>query len=700
MRVLKKYPFVIQHDERDCGAACLSMVAEFFGRRLKLETCRNLIKLGPEGASIYGLIKGFDFIGLSAEAYECDLWELKAEIEMGSVHFPLIVRILSEEMFEHYIVLYSMNDRYVTVGDPKKTKICKISLMELENLWLGQVITFEKRDDFVVEDEREHNIVKYFREIKRQKGSMMLVLLGAVIILLINLSGAYLFRFILSDSYNVFYVWGLVITNGIEKLCFVLLLLYLFRVMVEAIRFNILTKVTKKLDMSITMGYYKHLLKIKTEAFDIRKSGDFMSRFYDTGEIRYAVSSVVLSAIIDVGMVVICGVLLIRLNYRMFLMTIATVSLYSFIILHYKNRIKRSKNDVMAAEAVVTSSLKESIDGIQTIKTYNIEEKNFEKMYHLYNRLTDCLLKSSRVVNMQNVLASFVASTGTVMVIGIGYKQYLRGTLSMADLFTFYYMLEYFLSPISGLINLQPDIETAAIAADRLADIMDIEEENTERNKLSCELLSGDIIFNNVTFRYGYENPVLEHLNIKIREGAKCAIIGESGSGKTTLAKLLLAFYTPEEGSIIIGGKNLNSCPVNVIRNSIAYISQEIFLFEDSLYNNLTLGNQDIDKEEVAEIIDICGLGEFICKLPLGYATRITEGGRNLSGGERQRVAIARALISKKKILIMDEATSNLDMDLEDKINHMILDIPRNITCIIITHREAITEFCDDVYVL
>ena len=697
MKTKKKRPFTIQHDERDCGAACLSMIAEYYGAGLKLETCRNLIKVGSEGASIYGLIMGASKIGLWAEAYGCGFRELIEEVKAGKVQFPVVIRVLSEGIYEHFIVLYSLNSRFAIVGNPAKRGVCKMPLNELENVWLGQLITFEKGEGFIERDERENNIRKYFGEIWKQKISMILVFLGAVIILLINLAGAYLFRFILSDSYNVFYIGGYVVSNGIEKLCIALILLYLFRILVEMIRCNILTRITKRIDMSITLGYYRHFIKLKIEAFDVRKTGDFISRFYDTGEIRYAVSSVVLSAILDAGMVVISGVVLIRLNRVMFLAAATTVSLYIVIVINFKDKIKKTKNDVMAAEAIVTSSLKESVDGIQTIKAFNLEDRNIEKMHSMYDRLTDKMMMGARVINMQNVLASFVASAGIVIVIGIGYKQYLRGILTMADIFTFYYMLDYFMGPISGIITFQPDVETAIIAADRLADVMDIEEEKTKSVKI---LPDGDIELKNVTFRYGYDDSILENFNLKIRKGTKMAIVGESGSGKTTLAKLIMGFYTPEKGIISIDGKNMNEYPVNVIRKGIAYISQDVFLFEDSLYNNLTLGNPDIDKESIEKIVEECGLTEFVSRLPYGYKTLITEGGRNLSGGERQRIAIARAMISKKKIIIMDEVTSNLDMALEEKINHMIKDLSCDTTFIIITHRGAVMEFCDEIFEL
>ena len=210
-------------------------------------------------------------------------------------------------------------------------------------------------------------------------------------------------------------------------------------------------------------------------------------------------------------------------------------------------------------------------------------------------------------------------------------------------------------------------------------------------------LLKGDIVFQDVTFRYGYNEAVLNNFNLIIEEGSKIAITGESGSGKTTIAKLIMGFYSPEKGSIYIGNKEIKDCGVDTLRNSIAYVSQEPFLFEDSLYNNLIVGNPNIEASIVDQIIGECGLRDFIYNLPFGYDTLISEGGRNLSGGQKQRIAIARALISRKKILILDEATSNLDSNLERLINEIISRLPNDVTCITITHHREMVDICDKV---
>ncbi len=210
----------------------------------------------------------------------------------------------------------------------------------------------------------------------------------------------------------------------------------------------------------------------------------------------------------------------------------------------------------------------------------------------------------------------------------------------------------YFLDPVKNLINLQPKIQTAVVAADRLGEILDLEVEKTEAEykKLSPDKLMGEIEIKNLDFRYGKRRPVLENINLKIEKGQKAAFVGESGSGKTTLSKLLLHMYSAEKGEILIDGNNIEDIQIERLREKIAYIPQETFLFSGSILENLTLGMDYVEIEEVIEAAKMAQAHDFINRLPLRYETRLEENGANLSGGQRQRLAIARAILKKPDI--------------------------------------------------
>ncbi len=239
----------------------------------------------------------------------------------------------------------------------------------------------------------------------------------------------------------------------------------------------------------------------------------------------------------------------------------------------------------------------------------------------------------------------------------------LKGELTIGQLLVFNSLLAYFIDPVKNLINLQPMMQTAIVASDRLGEILDlqVEKDENEEDKMTPHSLKGTIEFNNVHFRYGTRTRVLDDINIKVKHGERIALVGESGSGKTTLVKLLLNLYKVESGDILIDGNHIDDINLNILRNKIAYVPQETFLFSTSIKENIRLGNLSNNIEDIIEASKMANAHGFINQLPVRYETMLEENGANLSGGQRQRISIARALLKKPDILILDEATSHLD---------------------------------------
>lgn len=287
-------------------------------------------------------------------------------------------------------------------------------------------------------------------------------------------------------------------------------------------------------------------------------------------------------------------------------------------------------------------------------------------------------------------------------ILRVGSYNVIQGKMSVGQLLTFNALLAYFLDPIKNLINLQPMMQTAIVASDRLGEILDLELEKSddEAQKINPANLNGDIEFKNVDFRYGTRQFVLKNLNFTIASGEKIALVGESGSGKTTLVKLIMNFYPWENGDILINGCNIRDINLERLRERIAYISQDIFLFSGTIKENLCLGDQDLTLDEIVAAAKIAKAHDFINDMPLRYNTMLEENGTNLSGGQKQRLAITRAILKKPDILIMDEATSNLDSITEKAIERTINDFSKGITTIIIAHRLSTIMRCDKIYVM
>ena len=372
--------------------------------------------------------------------------------------------------------------------------------------------------------------------------------------------------------------------------------------------------------------------------------------------------------------------------------------LYVLPVIAYRKPIKNINHEILEQDAQVESYLKESIDGIETVKAYQIENKVEEKTETLFVKLINKVVKGSIINVSLDTIVSTVTTIGTVCLFWVGTYLCRGNIIDFGEMFSFYYLLGSFLTPVGNLIDLQPTFQTALVAAERLEDIVSIDTENSSDSDNID--LNGDIELRNVSFRYGFRNLILNNINMTIKKGQKIAIIGESGCGKTTIAKLLMNFYSPESGEIIINGENINNYSPKAIRNHIAYISQNTFLFSDTIKNNLKYGNENTTDEEIEQICKLCCADKFINEMPLGYNTMLEENGANLSTGQKQRIAIARALLKKPEILIMDEATGNLDTVTEECISKAIDNITKNITCIVIAHRLKTIKNCDDIYVI
>ena len=356
----------------------------------------------------------------------------------------------------------------------------------------------------------------------------------------------------------------------------------------------------------------------------------------------------------------------------------------------------------MEDNAKLTSYMVESLNGIQTVKAYNSETKVKLETERRFVTLLKSVFDLCYVENIQSSLKVFVELIGGVLILWIGGISVIKGDMTIGSLITFNALLAYFLDPVKNLINLQPQMQTAVVAADRLGEILDLTVEKTENEnkKLYLKKIDGNIEIKNLKFRYGTRKLVLDNVSLNIKQGEKIAFVGESGSGKTTLSKLLLHMYLAEEGEILIDNNNIKDIQIECLRDRIAYIPQETFLFSGTIMDNLSLGLENANLNDIIEASKMARAHDFINELPLRYETMLDENGSNLSGGQRQRLAIARALLKKPDILILDEATSNLDAVTEKELDKTIKEFAKNMTVIFIAHRLSTIKNCDKIYVM
>ena len=728
---------ILQHDERDCGAACLAMIASHHSLYLPISRCRELTKTDKLGTNLYGLTDGAKQIGLDAEALSGSSKELMDGIISGDISFPFIAHTVNETAMLHYVVVFGQSNGNFIIGDPGRGK----QILPLEIFfqhWTGYIVTFKKNDTFKPGDYTRGVFLKFFRLLKGQWKKLAGVLAASLVIAAVGILGAFVFQIVIDnfateqgyyaehehahedmedleesgeDSHTT---RTSALEHAVEdfaesvqghfNLIFIsLLFLYLLRAIIQFVRGWLIIQVYRTIDLRLTLQYYNHIVDLPMSSLSVRQTGEYLSRFSDSASIRQAISGATLTLLLDSIMAIAGGVILFMESGRLFAVSLGMVILYAILVLLYRKPVEQSNRRVMEEDAQLQSYFKESIDGMETVKASNAGEQVKETTTEKFHRFLNAMVKSSMISVSQDTLAGTVELIGTVLILWMGFSMVLSGQLTIGTLMTFYVLLSYFTEPIKNLIELQPTIQTAFVAADRLNDILELETEQADSGVSSETEMPAQTKYweaRHVDFRYGNRELTLHDVSFKINRGERIAIVGESGSGKTTLAKLFLRFYEPENGEVTLDGRNIGNYNLDALRESIAYVGQNTFLFSDTIRNNLTLGNPDLTEDEMNRVCELSKTADFIRDLPLGYDTPLDENGMNLSGGQRQRLAIARALARHPQLLILDEATSNLDTVTENGIRDTIFNLDRSMTCIIIAHRLTTIRSCDRIYVM
>lgn len=696
-----KYYCIKQHDITDCGAACLATICKQNGLKTGITKIREVAGTDKQGTNAYGVIKAAEQLGFSAKGVKGD-----KQAFFSGFPLPCIAHVIVDGNLLHYVVIHKITKKKIIIADPG-VGIVKLTPEEFfgevrtdgktpKYQWSGVLILLVKNETFVKGDETKGLFSRFFHLLRPQKKLILHIFIASLIYTILGILGAFYFKELI-DS---------ILPDGLKKTLMTLsigvILLNIFRVILNAFRSHLLLYLSQKLDIALLLGYYRHVMELPMNFFGTRKVGEIISRFNDAGKVRDAISGATLTIMIDTFMAIAGAIILYIQNAKLFLITIIIVTLYIIIVFSFNKWYEKLNRKQMEDNAQLTSYMVESLNGIQTVKAYNAERRTNRETEIRFVKLLRSVFNLSWVNNLQASLKTFVELVGGVVILWAGGMSVIKGDMTIGALITFNSLLVYFLDPVKNLIDLQPQMQTAVVAADRLGEILDLEAEKieNERRKMNPDSLSGDIEFKNVNFRYGTRKIVLENINLTIKKGQKIAFVGESGSGKTTLSKLLLHLYSVESGDILINGNNIEDIQIEVLREKIAYIPQETFLFSGTIFENLTLGLDDATMDDIIEASKMAQAHEFINELPLRYETRLEENGANLSGGQRQRLAIARAMLKKPDILILDEATSNLDAITERALDQTIHEFSKEVTTIFIAHRLSTIKNCDNIYVL
>lgn len=452
----------------------------------------------------------------------------------------------------------------------------------------------------------------------------------------------------------------------------------------------------------VSSDMYRHLQNLSLSFYDRTQIGRVMSRLQsDIDVLESMLSSGLLSMLSSVvALVGIVGIM-IAINAELALLSFTVLPIMVAISIFWQKHAQRSFRRTRAAISVVNSTLQENISGMRVIQSLAREDRNrseFEEL-NAYNRDTN--LEASRIAALVLPLVEVVAALAIVLIVIFGGLQVAHGTLQIGILVSFTLYINRFFDPIRDLSQQYTQLQRSGVAAERIVQIMNVPVDIKD-NSAAGEMpqIRGDVEFRNVVFGYKREHPVLRGLNLKVKAGQTVAIVGPTGAGKSTIISLLTRFYDIQDGTILVDGHDVRSVTQRSLRRQVGVVPQDPFLFTGTIRDNIRYGRLEATDEEVEEAARAVGVHELIMQLPYGYNTYIRERGRNLSVGQRQLISFSRALLADPRILILDEATANIDTFTELLVQQGLRHLLHGRTAFVIAHRLSTIKHADCIIVL
>ena len=686
-RVVRRYPFFAQQSASDCGAACLVMIARYWGKRFSVNRLRDTANVDRNGASLRGLSAAAESIGFSTRPVKASLERLAEQQLPAIVHWE----------GKHFIVVYEITPKQVVISDPaigQKT----LSYREFQANWTGYALLLQPTALLKESEESKTYFWQFFELVKPHGLVLMEVFIASVVIQVFGLITP-IFTQIILDR--------VVVQNSALTLTAVglgLLIFSLFRVAMTGLRQYLLDHTANKVDLALIVGFIRHTLRLPLSFFETRYVGDITSRVQENRKIQRFLTGEALSILLDVLTVFIYVGLMFWYSWKMALLVLVIVPPFFLLALIATPFLQRISREIFAAIAKESSYLIEVLSGVRTVKSTAVEQTVRWHWEGLLNKEVKTNFSGQIIGNRLQIFSNTIQALATTSLLWFGAWLVIQNQLTIGQLVAFNMLLGNVITPFQRLTVLWNELQEVLIAMERINDVLEYEPEEDLQHQVRQSLtdLHGHIRFEHVSFRYHPESDlnILENLNFEVKPGQMVALVGRSGSGKTTISKLMLGLYPPTDGKVLIDGQDITSLALSSLRQQLGVVDQDTFLFGGTIRENISLSHPDASLSEVIAAAKLAGADEFIQKLPMGYETQIGEGGGMLSGGQRQRLAIARALMGNPRLLILDEATSHLDAESERIIQTNLNTILKNRTTLVIAHRLSTVRKADLILVL
>ena len=681
---VKKTPTVLQMEAAECGAACLAMVLAYYGRWVPLEQLRVECGVSRDGSKASNVVRAARRFGLTAKGFRQELATLRSAPTPCIIHWN----------FNHFVVLDGIEDKHAYINDPAFGRR-RIGIDELDRSFTGVVLTMEPAADFVAQGSKPGGLRLLLRELRGSKAAVGLLILLSFVMVVPGLVAA---------SFSKIFIDDILIQhlNGwLRPLLLGMAATALIRTILTLLQQSLLLRLQTKLSVVMISRFLWRVMALPIEFFTQRHAGDIAARVGANDQIARLLAGGIAANALSLTSVVFFAFAMIVYDHWLAAVCIG-LSLLNVLTLRLSMRRREDLSRSLSLErGKLLGAVVSIVRSIETIKASGLEDEAFGQWSGIQAKVLNAerdLASSSILLDM---IPTLIAGLTMTAILILGGLRVIEGSLTLGSLVAFQALMASFSEPVATLVNQAGSFQLIKGALDRLEDVYNYPLGDPRRtsDKAFPARLDGRIEFRDVQFGYSLlVPPLISDLSITVTPGSRVALVGASGSGKSTLGRLICGLYKPWAGEILIDGSPLQDVPPDILANSIAYVDQDIFLFEGTVRDNLTLWDRTIPDIDLTRALKDGEIQDDIAIRAGNYDSYVNEGGTNFSGGQRQRIEIARALVGRPSIVVLDEATAALDPVTEKAIDDNLRRC--GCTCIIIAHRLSTIRDCDEIIVL
>ena len=676
---------VLQDGSKDCGICCLLSIIKYYKGDVSKEYLREITNTTKEGVSFYDLINGAKKLGFEAIG-------MNGKIDNINVNnLPCIVHFIVNKRYKHFVVLYKIYEKkhQVELMDPAKGK--KIISISEFNLLTSNNYIFLKPIKKLPVMTKKKIIKKNIQNLFKTKRKLLLLITYLTInFFILNVFTSFHFKYLLEYSINNN------LSISIKNISYLLIIVYILKNINLFLRNILLNKWMLIFDDETTNLTYKQILLLPYLYYKNRTTGEIVSRFKDLNTIRIFISNMFTVITTDLISMIIFLIIMLRYSSKI---TIIIVLLFLFIIIIsflFQKQKKKNIQILKKREDQINSYIIQGINNVDTIKGTHLEKRLIDKFLLAYNNFLTSIYKYQTIEENYNLIKNNIQDLILIFLYGIGCYYVIKGKIVLSNLIIFHSCYSYFQNSLLKVMYLIEEYPSYKICLERIEELFMLEKENFSNNYFYLPYtLSGRIEIKNLSYKIGTKY-LLNNINLSIEKGEKILIIGASGSGKSTFMKMLLRYIEVESNTISIAGIDINHYHLENIRKGITYVTNNEYLFTDTIRNNILL-YQEKTEEELIKACQISLVDEILTNKYLGYDSLIEENGFNFSNGERQRIILARSILKDSSIYILDEALGNIDVQKEKKILENLFTYLKEKTIIVISHRHNNKKLFDRI---